>query len=91
MGKINNQTSQEEIKISELEERLIHDQSSDFRDHLMSQLFDQLIKLKNLRNKGMSPEEYNRIESLILAVSAAGETVSKAWDKHHKKSLQPSI
>ncbi|MDP0561963.1 MAG: EscE/YscE/SsaE family type III secretion system needle protein co-chaperone [Candidatus Endonucleobacter sp. (ex Gigantidas childressi)] len=91
MSDRSNKDSLEDIKISELEERLVHDQSGNFRDYLMSQLFDQLVELNNLRSQGISPEEYDKIESLILAVSAAGDVVYKAWKKHHKELLQPSI
>lgn len=91
MKKQKSKTTEEQVRISDLEERLIHDPSGAFRDHLTSRLFDQLVELKNLRNQGSSPDEYNKIESLILAVSAAGETVSKTWKNHHKKLLKPSV
>ncbi len=79
------QQNSEEIYISDLEQQLVLDEDGNFRDYLMSQLYDQLLELKKLLNQGTTPDEHNKLELLILAVSAAGETVAKTWQKHHKQ------
>ena len=86
----NNNDDDNILRISDIEERLINDESGQFRDHLMNDLFKQMVELKSLQNEGSSPENFNNIESLINAVAAAGETVYKTWQKHHKKVQQPS-
>ncbi|WP_263079685.1 hypothetical protein [Endozoicomonas sp. Mp262] len=84
------QHENEAIRISDLEERLITDEDGSYRDQLMSELFDKMVELKALRDQSLSPEEFNKVESLILAIAAAGETVGKTWKKHHKnKAVDP--
>ncbi len=76
----------EPLQISDLEIRLIHDKEGYFRDQLLQELFNEMTRLKQLRTEGASPEEYRRIDSIILSISSAGETVSRAWKAHHEKT-----
>ncbi|WP_330925742.1 EscE/YscE/SsaE family type III secretion system needle protein co-chaperone [Candidatus Sororendozoicomonas aggregata] len=76
----------EPLQISDLETRLIHDKDGYFRDQLLQELFDEMIRLKKLRVEGASPEEYQRIDSIVLGISSAGETVSRTWKAHHERT-----
>ncbi|MDD7805309.1 MAG: hypothetical protein PUP46_07090 [Endozoicomonas sp. (ex Botrylloides leachii)] len=79
------------LKLSEIETSLINDTSGEFRDNLMSTLYDQMVLLKNRQHHEMPPEVFERIDSLVLALAAAGDTVANVWKKHHKQVLQPDI
>ena len=80
--------SDEEVKLSDIEVKLIEDESGQFRDHLMNQLFEQMVKLKTIRQATHLPDEFEHIEAMLLATAAAGETVANVWKRHHQKSLQ---
>lgn len=80
------QQDNDTIRLSDLEERLISDRDGRFRDQLTADLFEQLTKLKTVRDQALAPAEFATVEALILAIAAAGETVAKTWQKYHKPS-----
>ncbi len=75
----------EKIHLSTVEEQLIEDNDGSYRDELLSQLFAEATRLKNLKDKGAAPEDFTKIDNLLTAVVAAMEVVDKNWKQHHAK------
>ena len=78
-------SDEEKIHLSQTEEKLKADKEGEYRDSLMQSLYAEAIRLKALNDKGASPEEFARVESILTGVVAAIEVVEKNWNKHHKK------
>ncbi|PJE80414.1 hypothetical protein CI610_00597 [invertebrate metagenome] len=73
------------VYLSEIHEQLINDKEAKIRDVLTQALFEQMLELKNRRDQGASPDEYQQLEALILAIAAAGEAIGKVWKREHDK------
>lgn len=76
-------STEERIHLSDTEARLIQDNDGSYRDQLLNQLFTEATRLKQLRDEGVAPDEFNKIDSLLTAVVAAMEVVDKSWQQHH--------
>lgn len=77
------QKNDEKIHLSTVEEQLIQDSDGSYRDELLSQLFTEATRLKDLKDKGAAPEDFTKIDNLLTAVVAAMEVVDKNWKQHH--------
>ena len=75
----------EKVHLSQTEEQLMADKGGEYRDSLMQSLYAEAIRLKSMNDKGASPEEFARVESILTGVVAAIEVIEKSWNKHHKK------
>ena len=76
---------EEKIFLSSIEEHITQDKDGEFREEVLSMLFNEAVRLKGLKDQGSSPDEFARIESLLTAVVAAIEVVDTGWQQHHKK------
>ena len=78
--------TEERIHLSDTEAQLIQDNDGSYRDQLLNQLFTEATRLKQLREQGVSPDEFNKIDSLLTAVVSAMEVVDKSWQQNHSSN-----
>jgi hypothetical protein len=75
----------QQVHLSDLEDRLILDADGDLREQILKELVDEAFRLKADQGKGLAPDEFEKNSSMIIAALAAAEVVDKTWSKHHKK------
>ncbi|KEQ18048.1 hypothetical protein [Endozoicomonas numazuensis] len=78
-------TDNEKIHLSDLEDRLILDTQGELREEVLKELVEEAFRLKTARDKGLSPDEFETNDRMITALMAAAEVVDKTWNTHHKK------
>jgi hypothetical protein len=74
-----------EIFLSNVEENLKNDKSGRFRNETMNVLLEEALKIKSLKQKNNTPEEYNKIDGVLTALVASMEVVDKRWKMFHEK------
>jgi hypothetical protein len=74
-----------EIFLSNVEENLKNDKSGQFRNKTMNVLLEEALRIKSLKQKNNTPEEYNKIDGVLTALVASMEVIDKRWKMFHEK------
>jgi hypothetical protein len=74
-----------EVFLSNVEEKLKNDKSGDYRNEIMHILLEEALRIKALKQKENTVEEYNKIDGILTALVASMEVVDKRWSLFHEK------
>lgn len=64
---------------SEIERALLQDQAGVYRDSLLTTFSMERLKITQELNKGVKPEEYEVLSSLLEAIEQSVLVVNKMW------------
>lgn len=67
-----------DFSMTDLEERLKEEGGEKLKERLISRLSKKASQLKELRDSGLSPEEYQKVETVWGGLTAALDTIVKA-------------
>ncbi len=70
---------EQEIRMTEMEERLAHDDDGSYRDQLLSLLSEEAVSLKAKMDAGLPPEEFQQAEKVHQALLAARRVIDLQW------------
>ena len=64
---------------SEIEKALLQDQAGVYRDSLLTSFSMERLKITQALNKGVKPDEYEVLSSLLEAIEQSVVVVNKMW------------
>ncbi len=70
---------EQEIRMTEMEERLAHDDDGSYRDQLLSLISEEAASLKAKLDAGLPPEEFEQAEKVHQALLAAEKVINLQW------------
>lgn len=75
----------DKVTLSFIEDRLISDSDGEYKLQLIKQLEDEIKTLKRIKNNGLKPDEFLKVDKVIQAMDASVNIVNLTWAKHHLK------
>ena len=75
----------ETIRLLELEHRLAADTNGEYRDQLCGEFNDELFRTKQLMDRGLPGDEFQRAEKYHAALTKAIEMVNRVWKVEHRQ------
>lgn len=67
----------------DIEAALKQDLSGTYKAQLLAELSAEANKIRGELNRGVGPEDYKRLESLLGATETAATVVEKVWNQIH--------
>lgn len=65
----------------EIEQAIKNDATGQYKNRIINQLHEASIDIRNEINRGVSPNEYERLSKFLQALTAGQETVEQIWLK----------
>lgn len=75
----------DKVTLSFIEDRLISDSDGEYKLQLIKQLEEEIKTLKRIKNNGLKPDEFLKVDKIIQAMDASVSIVNLTWAKHHLK------
>lgn len=76
------------LSLSAIEDDLITDEDGSIKKNIVNQMEDEINRLKNANDKGLSPEEFEQANSLITAMEESIKVIEMTWAKYHLTDKQ---
>lgn len=67
-----------------IEQNLKNDVSGMYKNDLLDQLNQAASEVRTELNQGVSPDEYNKLNSFLQALEASCEVVEEFWEQAHR-------
>ena len=74
----------EPVNLSMVEDRLTSDTDGSYKKDLIKKLESEMTHLKNKKNSGLAPDEFEQADNLILALEESIKVIELTWFRYHK-------
>lgn len=69
---------------TEVEQALLHDNTGTYRDSLLTTFNTERLKIIQVLNKGVKPDEYTTLSNLLKSIEEAINIVNNMWSNFQK-------
>ena len=76
------------LSLSSTEDDLANDKDGAIKNGLLSQLREEINRLKGPENKALAPEAFKQANSLISAMEESIKIIEITWAKYHLNNKQ---